>query len=77
MQSFGGALVEGCFLDLYGRFVEDALRCGCSAVDLLRFFSWCLFRRAPVDGYFCIRNTHYIYTFPSPHLTHLMCVLKH
>ena len=42
MQSFGGALVEGCFLDLYGRFVEDALRCGCSAVDLLRFFSGCL-----------------------------------
>ena len=79
MQSFGGALLEGGFGDLFmlerlrwsanslklrGGFFGVALRRGCSPVDLVVFFG----------TRFNDSTSIYI---PSTHLAHYICILKH
>ena len=92
-QSFGSALLEGGFGDLFmlerprwsatllklhGGFVGVALRHGCSPVDLVVFFG-ARFNDSTSGG--LLLHTEYllyIYIYiPSTHLTHYICFLKH
>ena len=116
VQSFGGALFEGGFGNLFmlepprwsttsikllGYFVVVALRHGCSPVDLVVLFGarfndstsvglllqtrYLLYIYMYVCMYVCMYvyiyipyiYYTYIYFFPSTHLTHYLCVLKH
>ena len=73
MQYLWDALVEGCFWELCGGFVGERPRWSVTkaarrfcwghtsawlfSCGFVAYFSGCLFMRAPLEGYFCIRNT--------------------
>ena len=91
VQSFGGTLLEGGFDDLFmlerprwsatslklhGGFVGVALRRKCSPMDLVVFFG-ARFNDSTSRGLLLHSEYLYYVIYPSTHLTHYMCVLKH
>ena len=72
-------LWKGVFGNLWGGFVGERPRWSVTkaarrlcwgrtsvwlfSCGFVAYFSGCLFMRAPLEGYFCIRNTHYIYIY--------------
>ena len=76
---FGMLLWKGVFGNLCGGFVGERPRWSVTkaarrlcwgrtsvwlfSCGFVAYFSGCLFMRAPLEGYFCIRNTHYIYIY--------------